>query len=289
MRNDLIVGIACCFIGSYNFYSFYHQNKLYAFNFSFYASTFMIGIIFLLKAKITYHTIQSQIQSKVIPPSPMENKETVSSESIAAVQVELLNENSNKHIKISSLLKKTESEYKLKKVYLIRNEKTKSKFKNYQQDLSQKFKCEGLQGTANTNYNFHGTRKACNLDPCDGAEWRNCPLCSIIKNGFQLKFSGKGPSTDLRFGNGIYFSPDLKKALNYTESQQKAVLLMTKVAMGKVYYAKDSESHLEEFNENLYQSICGDPRVTYGLKQPEICVFKEEACWPKFMIEFEKK
>ena len=254
----------------------------------------MIGIIFLLKAKMTYHTIQSQIQSKVMPsskiPPPMENKEITHLDSMATtIQVELLSENSNKYMKICSLLKKTESEYKVKKVYVIRNEKTKSKFKIYQQELSQKFKCEGLQGTANTNYNFHGTRKTCNLDPCDGDEWKNCPLCSIIKNGFQIKFSGKGPSTELRFGKGIYFSPDLGKALNYTESQQKAILLMSKVVMGKVYYAKDSESHLEEFNENLYQSIYGDPRVTYGLKQSEFCVFKEEACWPKFMIEFEKK
>jgi len=291
MRNDLILGISCCFIGSYNFWSFYQQDKLYIFNFSFYISTFLIGVMFLFKARFTYQNIQSQIQASSIPQRIYEKN--IPSPTDSPIFVQEVPANSKKYLKIKShlitLMKGQGNNYSIQKINSIKNEKIKTKFKNYQSEMTKSFKCEGLQGPANTNYNFHGTKKSCPSDPCTGSEWKDCALCSIIKNGFQIKFSGKGASTDLRFGNGIYFSPDIEKALNYANTNGKILLLICKVVMGKVYYAKDSDSHLEEFNENVYHSIYGDPRVTLHLKQSEICVFKEEACWPKYLVEFNNK
>ena len=289
MRNDIVVGFSCCLIGSYNFWSFYIQNKLYMFNFSCYISTFLIGIIFLYRAWL-YSKSANSINN---PLSPFIQKTESTKKSIIEpiVLIEELTPDSKKYQKVSkyinTIIKGKGSKYSLTTIFLIKNESVKSKFKSYQAQISETCGCEGLQGPANTNYNFHGTKKLCNNGVCLGNNSKDCPLCNILKNGFKIKFAGKGASTDLRYGSGIYFSPDLNKALDYVNAQTP-LLLMCKVVLGKVYLAKDNDSHLDEFNEKKFQSIYGDPRVTLELKQPEICVFKDEACLPKYLLEFKE-
>ena len=286
MKNDIVVGFSCCLIGSYNFWSFYNQDRLYLFNFSFYFSTFLIGILFLYRAWF-YHckSLQTMPRKQQIFQKKIDQSQSLT------VFLEELHEDSKKYKKISNyidnLMKIKGNNYSLKKIYWIKNESIKSKFKTYQTHIAETYRCEGLQGPANTNYNFHGTRKMCENSPCLGNNSKDCSLCNILKNGFKIEFSGKGASTNLRFGNGIYFSPNINKALNYVSGQSQ-MLLMCKVVQGKVYFAKDNDSHLDEFNENKYHSICGDPRVTLDLKQPEICVFKDEAAWPKYILEFKE-
>lgn len=287
MKNQLFLGVSCCFIGTYNFWSFYKQDKLYTYNLSFYISVVLIGIVFLYKA---CSNLPEQSQKALIRQGNTLNKNTQTSLTNDSIQLEEISSFSGKFQKIANhLLPQMQSEYSISRIFLIQNNRIKLRFKQYQNSLSETFKCEGLQGPANTNFNFHGTKKACASQLCSISQWANCPLCGILKNGFQIKFSGKGPSTDLRFGKGIYFSPDIKKALSYSNCEGKIWILMTKVVMGRVYFAKDSESHLEEFNENKYHCIFGDPRVSFDLQKPEICVMKEEACWPKYLLELEKK
>lgn len=286
MRNEFAVGFSCCMIGSYNFWSFYWQNKLFMFNSSFYFLTFLFGLIFLYKGWKQGSPTMKNVDnhSKVI------NTIKKDSEAKLLSFVEEIKQDHPKYSKVSNqinkILKSQNSKYVLTKIYLIHNEEIKNKFKDYQAKISQSFKCQGMEGPANTNYNFHGTKKICSQNFCNGEYSSICPLCSIIRHGFKKKFAGKGSSTDLRFGSGIYFSPDLNKSVDYADSESKIFILMAKVVMGKVYYAKDSDSFLDEFTEIKYNSIYGDPRVTHDLKKPEICVFNDESSWPKYMLEF---
>lgn len=296
MKNELVVGFSCCMIGTYNFWSFYQQNKLYLFNFSFYFTILIIGLIFLYKAqaKVLQNKQDATLKGQNNNPiafSQKQNRESLISD-IDIIQE--LSPDSQKYLKVSKHVNKLIDEQKklhqkklsLSKIFGIKNDEIKKKFKNHQLNISNICKCEGLEGPANTNYVFHGTKKICSQPICKGNNSFSCPLCGIIKNGFQTKFAGKGASTNLRFGNGIYFSPDLKKAIDYTDGDNKILILMTKVVLGRVYFAKDSDSFLDEFNENKFHSIYADPRVTHDLKQSEICVFKDESCWPKYLLEF---
>lgn len=295
MKNELVIGFSCCMIGTYNFWSFYHQNKLYMFNFSFYFTIFIMGLIFLYKAqaKISQNRENASLKSQNNNSIASSQKQNIKPQINDLEMIQELSSESHKFLKISKNInklidepKKIHKKLSLSRIFSIKNDEIKNNFKNNQLTLSNICKCEGLEGPANTNYVFHGTKKLCPQAICKGNNSFNCPLCGIIKNGFQTKFAGKGASTNLRFGNGIYFSPDLKKAIDYTDGENKIWILMTKVSLGRVYFAKDSDSYLEEFNENKFHSIYGDPKVTHDLKQSEICVFKDESCWPKYLLEF---
>jgi hypothetical protein len=48
------------------------------------------------------------------------------------------------------------------------------------------------------------------------------------------KFSGKGASTDLKFGKGTYFTDAIEKALNYCCSDEK-IVFACKICMGKTF------------------------------------------------------
>ena len=193
--------------------------------------------------------------------------------------------------------------YELKNIYKINNEKINKKFKAYQTSLSNVCSVTGKNGPSNTNYLFHGTSKICDNYAQNGnlnflkntsdsvnaynfyelCSNKDCSLCSISKKGFSLNWAGKGPATDLRYGKGIYFSPEMKKALQYTE--KNAFLIYSKVCLGRVYFDKDGEGYLDEYNDSKYDSIMGSPSIDSKLKSTEICVFKEEACRPKYILE----
>lgn len=292
MKNNFVLGLSCCFIGGYNFWSFYIQEKLYIFNFSCYFTTFLIGILFFYRGWAYHSKIIQNLQQN--QNSNEKKTEKIEQSNQYTVKVIELQENSKQYAKVSKyisglLICQGGVNYILKRIFKIKNDNIKKKFKDYQKKISEVCKCEGMQGPSNTNYNFHATNKICLDSPCKGENAKDCPLCNIIKEGFKRKFAGKGQSTNLRFGNGIYFSPDIKKALSYAQGQNPISLLMSKVVLGKVYFAKDSESHLDEYNEKIYHSIYGDPRIAHDLKQPEICIFKDEGCWPKYLLEFEEK
>jgi hypothetical protein len=217
------------------------------------------------------------------------------------VWIEKLIEKDKKYKKINdrvSILMKTDlkDSYELKNIYKINNEQIRTNFKTYQSSLSKICGTNGKNGPANSNYLFHGTTKICgNHSNMNSNEYNNsntfqdlcdnqdCSLCNISKKGFCLNWAGKGRATDLRYGKGIYFSPEMKKALQYTE--KNTFLIYTKVCLGRVYFDKDGEKYLDEYNDRKYDSIMGSPSIDAKLKSTEICVFKEEACWPKYILE----
>ena len=59
----------------------------------------------------------------------------------------------------------------------------------------------------------------------------SCSCCNICVNGFDIEYSGKGISTDLRYGKAIYFSPSLEKAMQYA-SEGRSVII-SKVVLGR--------------------------------------------------------
>ena len=310
MRNDFIIGFSCCLLGTYNYYIFSINNKLFKLNSIVYLIITCIGIFFLLKVLTKRYILKKRNISNVnaLATTYIKSSDSKICSSNQLVWIEKLEENGKKYKKIFdriSILMKTDlkDNYELKNIYKINNERISTKFKTYQSTISKVCGVTGKNGPANTNYLFHGTSKICdnyahneNLkflknnseasniynfsELCSN---KDCSLCNISKKGFSLNWAGKGPATDLRYGKGIYFSPEMKKALQYTE--KNTFLIYSKVCLGRVYFDKDGEGYLDEYNDSKFDSIMGSPSIDSKLKCTEICVFKEEACCPKYILE----
>ena len=126
---------------------------------------------------------------------------------------------------------------RINKVFKVKNSFLTAKFNDYQDKLSVLVPVMGNAGVANTNYLFHCTKKTCSNEDTT-CEDLDCSFCQILTKGFLLSCAGKGASTDLRYGKGFYFSPDLNKSMQYAQSESLSVII-TKVVMGRVYTPKD--------------------------------------------------
>jgi poly [ADP-ribose] polymerase len=123
-------------------------------------------------------------------------------------------------------------------------------------------------------------------------------LLSILKSGLMIPKSTAGHVCGRNFGDGVYFSDQSTKSLNYAtgwwagERSDKCFMFLADVAMGKAYVAKSSA---EKFPVHGYDSCFakgGETRFSsdYGrrLQNNEMIVYQTSKARIRYMVEFER-
>lgn len=128
------------------------------------------------------------------------------------------------------------SSYKLKKIYVLTNDEKTSKYETYTKSLG------------NTKQLWHGTR-ACNV-------------LSILKGGLIIPPTVGGNYTiaGRMFGNGVYFSDQSSKSLNYatpfwtggSKELNELFMFLADVSMGKEYIPKGPMQTLPQGFDSIY-------------------------------------
>jgi poly [ADP-ribose] polymerase len=154
--------------------------------------------------------------------------------------------------------------YKIKKVYEIKIGAMDSAFEKVGQPLG------------NVQELWHGTK-------CSN-------LLSILKIGLIIPRSSSGHVTGRMFGDGLYFSDQSTKALNYATnfwrgggSTRRIFMFLADVAMGKAY---TPSSWGRDFPKRGYDSTFAKGGKS-GVSNNEMIVYKTNQANLKYLIEFE--
>jgi len=157
------------------------------------------------------------------------------------------------------------SNYRVKKVYEVSIGSMKKSF--------------DLKGVAIGNIKelWHGTK-------CSN-------LLSILKVGLIIPPSSSSHVTGRMFGNGLYFSDQSTKALNYATNfwgrggnTKRIFMFLADVAMGKEYVPSSSGSN---FPRSGYDSTFAKAGRS-GVRNNEMIVYKTNQANLKYLIEFEE-
>jgi len=132
----------------------------------------------------------------------------------------------------------------------------------------------------NECFRYHGTRRSCQLGENGNAKLCTssfCNACSIIKTSFKVSLANPGGA----FGKGVYTSSASNKSSNYSDSNKKGVMFLTKVALGKVH------------NVNRFAEVkacpSGKQSVIFNRMNGELnetVVYTNDAIRPVFLIVF---
>eukprot|EP00930_Biecheleria_cincta_P023372 TRINITY_DN168_c0_g1_i1.p1 TRINITY_DN168_c0_g1~~TRINITY_DN168_c0_g1_i1.p1 ORF type:complete len:416 (-),score=42.47 TRINITY_DN168_c0_g1_i1:102-1349(-) len=169
--------------------------------------------------------------------------------------------------------------------------------------------CHGY-GTnpGNVQRRFHGTSMKCSFagTPCCDS---TCPVCSIIKTGFEMSFAinSKGKNR-LFFGCGLYSTSASSSAVRYAKVKTKVTggVFVTLVACGKAQVIDGaslaSDTSLEDQDgppSGMNSRIINNPHAAKSYAQlvgkvgdpllqcdDEIVVFDSAAMMPKYLITF---
>jgi len=137
----------------------------------------------------------------------------------------------------------------------------------------------GKKGAAvgNIQQLWHGTRSA--------------NLLSILKSGFIIPPSNASHCTGRMFGNGVYFSDQSTKALNYAYGywsggsvDNNCFMFLVDVAMGRSYTPK---SYTDSFPKSGYDSTFAKAKFS-GVQNNEMIVYKTYQINPVYLVEFAK-
>lgn len=144
--------------------------------------------------------------------------------------------------------------------------------------MEERFENEG-RSIGNVQELWHGTR--------DGN------ILSILKNGLIIPKSSEGHCTGRMFGDGLYFSDQSTKALNYAAGYwsgsrvNKCYMFLADVAMGKSYTPRRSNKKLHnEIHRNGYDS-CFAKAGKSNVRNNEMIVYKLSQANLKYLVEFE--
>ena len=113
-------------------------------------------------------------------------------------------------------------------------------------------------------------------------------LLSILKNGFVIPPSNAGHCTGRMFGNGVYFSDQSTKSLNYAYGywsggrDENCFMFLSNVAMGKSY---TPASHLESLPKPGFDSTFA-MAGTSGVANNEMIVYNCNQIDPVYLIQF---
>lgn len=117
-------------------------------------------------------------------------------------------------------------------------------------------------------------------------------LLSIMKNGFVIPPSNASHVTGRMFGNGVYFSDQSTKSLNYAYGywdgkgkDDHCFMLLNEVAMGKYYIPSGSSSALPKPGYDSTYAKAGQS----GVMNNEMIVYKTNQINPKYLIKFAPK
>jgi len=182
---------------------------------------------------------------------------------------------------------------KVKKIYkIVETAQFREKYEAYKEDVEQRgnFQASG-RSAGNECRRWHGARRNCSIGEsgqtqlCSG---QNCPVCSIIRTSFDLKYSGNNFGW-LRFGLGIYTSATSSKADDYIlpkipRAPVRALLLNT-VVVGKGKKLTDDARDLTAPPAG-FDSILGEPKPG-NLNWDETVVYSNDAIRPSFLVVYD--
>ena len=113
-------------------------------------------------------------------------------------------------------------------------------------------------------------------------------LLSILRSGFVIPPANAPHCTGRMFGNGVYFSDQSTKSLNYSfgywggARERNCFMLLNDVAMGKHFVPK-LWSHT--YPKKRYDSTFAKARWS-GVINNEMIVYDTRQINPKYLIEF---
>jgi poly [ADP-ribose] polymerase len=113
-------------------------------------------------------------------------------------------------------------------------------------------------------------------------------LLSILKSGFVIPAANAAHCTGRMFGNGVYFSDQSTKSLNYAYGywqgtrEDNCFMFLCDVAMGKSYTPK---SYAEKLPMAGYDSTFAKAGAS-GVANNEMIVYSTDRINPRYLIEF---
>jgi poly [ADP-ribose] polymerase len=113
-------------------------------------------------------------------------------------------------------------------------------------------------------------------------------LLSILKTGFVIPPAGASYCTGRMFGNGVYFSDQSTKSLNYAYGywsgtrDENCYMLLCNVAMGRSYTPKSYTEKLPLAGYDSTFARAGDS----GVANNEMIVYNTDQIDPRYLIEF---
>jgi poly [ADP-ribose] polymerase len=116
-------------------------------------------------------------------------------------------------------------------------------------------------------------------------------LLSILKSGFVIPPSNAPHCTGRMFGNGVYFSDQSTKSLNYSfgcwggSADQNCFMLLNDVAMGRYYVPK---TWSQAFPAQGFDSTFARANRS-GVINNEMIVYDTCQINPKYLIEFSEQ
>ena len=143
--------------------------------------------------------------------------------------------------------------------------------------MARAFEAEGKK-VGNVKELWHGTRTA--------------NLLSILKAGFQIPAANASHVNGRMFGNGVYFSDQSTKSLNYAygwwqgKVEDTCYMFLCDVAMGKTYTPKlwsPGEALPKAGTDSTFAR-----GALSGVANNEMIVYRTEQILPRFLVEFGK-
>lgn len=215
-------------------------------------------------------SLEVSLQSVLTSPDGEPNAPKEIQEKVFSVKVHKVdNENIVKRIKKKFLdtlnYSHTSSSLKVKTVYSVEIESMKRAFESKGKPIG------------NINEYWHGT-KASNI-------------LSILKGGLVIPKANASHCTGRMFGNGVYFSDQSTKSLNYSNGywsgsrENKCFMFLADVAMGKEYIPSGSSQNLPKPGYDSTFAKAGRS----GVINNEMIVYNIFQCNLTYLIEFSNK
>jgi poly [ADP-ribose] polymerase len=118
-------------------------------------------------------------------------------------------------------------------------------------------------------------------------------VLSILKGGLIIPKSNAGHVTGRMFGDGVYFSDQSTKSLNYSQGywghgsrDNNCFMFLANVAMGKYYVPSSSDSRLHEKVRKMgYDSTFAQAHKS-GVMNNEMIVYDLAQCNLTYLVEF---
>jgi len=183
---------------------------------------------------------------------------------------------------------------KIKKIYkIVEPSSLRANYDAYKAAVEQRgnFKARGMS-PGNERRRWHGARRGCNIGEsgqtqlCSG---QNCPVCSIIRTSFDLKYSGNNFGW-LRFGLGIYTSATSSKADDYISPNGPRppvrALLLNTVVVGRGKTLTNDARTLTAPPAG-FDSVLGEPDQSGSLNWDETVVYNNDAIRPSFLVIYD--
>lgn len=217
----------------------------------------------------TQKSIVDSLQASLVQASkPSNGEDKVHEEKVFDVQLDLIDDEKviNHVIKQFNESKNSvhvSGRFKVKKVYAVKITSEQKAF----QDKGQK--------VGNVMELWHGTRVS--------------NVLSILKGGLIIPPSSSAHCTGRMFGDGLYFSDQSTKSLNYAcgywggNKDNNPFMFLTDVAMGKSFIPK--KSYGNHYPINGYDSTFAKSGVS-GVLNNEMIVYKTYQASLKYLIEF---